>query len=83
MEVVGSGGGGTEKRARSWGSVSRIRVVMSGVERRALVKILGGGKLGGVSWFWGGVEGEGRTGALKLHRMRVGFVRGGGGGGTF
>ena len=39
------GGGGTEKRARSWGSVSRIRVVMSRVERRALVKILGGGKL--------------------------------------
>lgn len=41
-------GGGTEKRARSWGSVSRIREVMSGVERRALVKILGGGKLVGL-----------------------------------
>lgn len=39
------GGGGTEKRARSWASVSRIREVMSGLERRALVKILGGGKL--------------------------------------
>jgi hypothetical protein len=39
-------GGGTEKRARSCSSVSRIREVMSGVERRALVKILGGGKLG-------------------------------------
>lgn len=43
------GGGGTEKRARSCGSVSRIRLVMSGAERRALVKIWGGGKLGGVS----------------------------------
>lgn len=38
-------GGGTEKRARSWGSVSRIREVMSGVESMAFVKILGGGKL--------------------------------------
>lgn len=45
MEAEGAAcGGGTEKRARSCGSVSRIREVMSGVERRALVKILGGGK---------------------------------------
>lgn len=42
---AGWGGGGTEKRARSWASVSRIREVMSWFERRALVKILGGGKL--------------------------------------
>ena len=42
----GGGGGGTEKRARSCASVSRIREVISGLERRALVKILGGGKLG-------------------------------------
>lgn len=58
-EVVGSGGGGTEKRARSWASVSRMSVVISGVERRALVKILGGGKLSGVScvvWGCGGRE---------------------------
>lgn len=41
----GGGGGGTEKRARSCASVSRISVVMSGLVRRALVKILGGGKL--------------------------------------
>jgi hypothetical protein len=41
----GGGGGGTEKRARSWASVSRISEVMSGLERSALVKILGGGKL--------------------------------------
>lgn len=47
-DVVVGGGGGTEKRARSWVSVSRIREVMSGVERRALVKIFGGGKL-----WWG------------------------------
>jgi len=50
VEAVGTGwGGGTEKRARSWGSVSRIREVISAVERRALVKILGGGKLCSVS----------------------------------
>lgn len=41
----GGGGGGTEKRARSWVSVSRIREVISWLERRALVNILGGGKL--------------------------------------
>lgn len=41
----GGGGGGTENRARSWASVSRISEVMSWLERRALVKILGGGKL--------------------------------------
>lgn len=46
--VVGGGGGaGTEKRVRSWASVSRMREVMSGLERRALVKIFGGGKLEG------------------------------------
>ena len=44
--VGGGGGGGTEKRARSCASVSRIREVMSGFERSALVKIFGGGKLG-------------------------------------
>ena len=44
--VAGGGGAGTEKRARSWASVSRMRDVMSWLERRALVKILGGGKLG-------------------------------------
>lgn len=43
--VAFGGGGGTEKRARSWASVSRIKDVMSWLERRALVKILGGGKL--------------------------------------
>jgi len=43
------GGGGTEKRARSCGSVSRMREVISGVESSALVKIFGGGKLGGVN----------------------------------
>ena len=42
---AGGGGGGTEKRARSWGSVSRSSEVMSWFERRAFVKILGGGKL--------------------------------------
>lgn len=45
LVVDGGGGGGTEKRARSWVSVSRMREVMSWLERRALVKILGGGKL--------------------------------------
>ncbi len=44
--LVGGGGGGTEKRARSCASVSRMRDVMSWLERSALVKILGGGKLG-------------------------------------
>lgn len=43
--VTGGGGGGTENRARSWASVSRISCVMSWLERRALVKILGGGNL--------------------------------------
>jgi hypothetical protein len=47
--VEGGGGGGTEKRARSCGSVSRMRDVMSWFERRALVKILGGGNLCQVS----------------------------------
>lgn len=42
----GGGGGGTEKRARSWASVSRRSEVMSWFARRAFVKILGGGKLG-------------------------------------
>lgn len=45
MADTGGGGGGTENRARSWGSVSRMSEVMSGVESKALVKILGGGKL--------------------------------------
>lgn len=39
--------GATEKRARSWASVSRIREVMSRLARRAFAKIFGGGKL---SW---------------------------------
>lgn len=43
---AGGAGGGTEKRARSWGSVSRRREVMSWFARRAFEKILGGGKLG-------------------------------------
>lgn len=46
MEESRGGGGGTEKRARSCGSVSRIKAVMSWDARRALVKILGGGNLG-------------------------------------
>lgn len=37
--------GSMEKRARSWGSVSRIRVVMSCGPSIAFAKILGGGKL--------------------------------------
>jgi hypothetical protein len=48
VEVTGGGGGGTEKRARSCGSVSRIKDVMSAVESSAFVKIFGGGKL-----WWG------------------------------
>lgn len=43
--VAGGGGGGTEKRARSCASVSRMSDVMSWLERRALVNILGGGNL--------------------------------------
>lgn len=43
--VDGGGGGGTENRARSWVSVSRISEVMSWLESRAFVKILGGGNL--------------------------------------
>jgi hypothetical protein len=49
VEVTVGCGGGTENKDRSWGSVSRIKEVMSGVERSAFVKIFGGGKLGGVS----------------------------------
>jgi hypothetical protein len=53
LEVGGSacfgaaGGGGTEKRARSCASVSRIRLVMSWFCSSALVNILGGAKLDG------------------------------------
>lgn len=43
--VTGGGGGGTENRARSWVSVSRINEVMSWLESRALVNIFGGGNL--------------------------------------
>jgi hypothetical protein len=48
LEAVG-GGGGTENRARSWDSVSRMREVMSSPPRRAFVKILEGGKLCGTT----------------------------------
>lgn len=41
----GAGGGGTEKRARSCSSVSRIRLVISWFWRRAFVKIFGGANL--------------------------------------
>lgn len=40
-----AGGGGTEKRARSCASVSRIKLVISWFWRSALVNILGGAKL--------------------------------------
>jgi hypothetical protein len=40
-----AGGGGTEKRARSCASVSRIRLVISWFCNSALVNILGGAKL--------------------------------------
>lgn len=43
-----AGGGGTEKRARSCASVSRIRLVMSWVCSSAFVNILGGAKLDAV-----------------------------------
>ena len=45
LVAAGGGGGGTEKRARSWASVSRMRDVMSWLDKRAFVKILGGGNL--------------------------------------
>jgi hypothetical protein len=38
--------------------VSRIRDVISGVERRALVKILGGGKLTGLAGVTGRILGN-------------------------
>src|SRR5271163_3265062 len=41
--------GSTEKSARSCGSVSRIRFVISWFPSRALVKIFGGGKLSHIS----------------------------------
>lgn len=44
-EEGGGGGAGTEKRARSWDSVSRMSDVMSWFDNRAFVKIFGGGKL--------------------------------------
>lgn len=71
MDDEGAGcGGGTEKRARSWGSVSRIRDVISGVERRAFVNIFGGGNLGGVRrGIWGERE-IGLTGEWQLIRRR-------------
>lgn len=49
LVVAGGGGGGTENRARSWDSVSRMRDVISWLERRALVNILGGGNLAGLA----------------------------------
>lgn len=46
MVVVGAGGGGgTENKARSCASVSRINDVISWLERRAFVKIFGLGNL--------------------------------------
>lgn len=60
-EGEGRAGGGTEKRARSWVSVSRMREVMSWFERRALVKILGGGKLGFVNFLIGSTIRMGRA----------------------
>ena len=78
LDVCEGGGGGTENRARSCGSVSRIRDVISGVESSAFVKILGGGKLGGVSE---GSLSEGewirRTGELLLILKRGRFARDG------
>lgn len=65
----GGGGGGTEKSARSCDSVSRIREVMSWLDRSALVKILGAGKLGGHRQSWvlaGRVDGD-----ASLLRKRV------------
>lgn len=41
-----AGGGGTENRARSWISVSLIKLVISWFWSKALVKILGGANLG-------------------------------------
>lgn len=46
--LVAAGGGGTEKRARSCSSVSRIRLVISWFCSNALVKIFGGANLGRV-----------------------------------
>lgn len=59
-------GGGTEKRARSCGSVSLIKRVMSVVLRRALVKIFGGGKLRGVRWDCGRVGEIGLYGRVAI-----------------
>lgn len=67
------GGGGTEKRARSCDSVSRMRAVMSWGCSSALVKILGGGKLGVVLAECSllTVEESLRTGALRWRRSRA------------
>ena len=47
--LANGGGGGTEKSARSWTSVSRIRLVMSGLASSAFENMRGGGKLRSVS----------------------------------
>lgn len=63
-----AGGGGTEKRARSWASVSRIRLVMSWFCSSALVNILGGAKLDAVQKGMHG--GSGTVGILQLGNGR-------------
>lgn len=60
------------KSARSWASVSRIRLVMSGVFRRALVKRFGGGKLRGVSTeilYW--IEGSYESSEMALAESAI------------
>jgi hypothetical protein len=60
-----AGGGGTENRARSCSSVSRIRLVISWFCSNAFVKIFGGANLGVFSRECSGRSGE-RTAALQL-----------------
>lgn len=60
-----AGGGGTEKRARSCSSVSRIRLVISWFCSNALVNIFGGANLGQVQ-SKGAAQGQGTYGSSAI-----------------
>jgi hypothetical protein len=68
-----AGGGGTENRARSCSSVSRIRLVISWFWSNAFVKIFGGANLGRVQSYTWRKSGE-RTATLQLTPRKARFA---------
>lgn len=75
---MGGGGGGTEKRARSCASVSRMRDVMSWFARRELAKIFGAGKLALLACYRDTIMRKGQsTEESRCLRRNMLFARGG------